>query len=60
MTDEYGKVDFHVWQDDNGKWWSCRTGEFRGIASESDDLGPFDSRQEALDAQQEDFEAWNE
>jgi hypothetical protein len=57
ITSQYGLVDFHAWQDDEG-WWSCRTGEYRGISSESDDLGPFATRQEALDEQQDDFDAW--
>lgn len=58
MTSQYGKVDFHVWQEKDG-WYSCRSGEYRGIASESDDLGPFDTREAALEAQQDDFDAFN-
>jgi hypothetical protein len=59
ITSEQGEVNFHIWQDDEG-WWSCRSGEYRGITSESDDLGPFNTRQEALDAQYEDFAVANE
>lgn len=51
-----GSTEFHLWQDDDG-WYSCRSGEYRGLYSESDDLGPFDTRQEALEAQRADFDA---
>jgi hypothetical protein len=56
ITSSGGLVDFHIWHDDEG-WWSCRSGEYRGIASESDDLGPFESESEALSAQKDDYEA---
>lgn len=59
VTSKYGKVDFHLWQDSKG-WWSCRSGEHRGITSESDDLGPFPTWLAALNAQQKDFDAFNE
>lgn len=55
ITSEFGKVDFHLWQDGEGDWYSCRSGEFNDVMSESEDLGPFDTRQEALDAQHDDF-----
>lgn len=58
-TSKIGSVDFHVWQDENGKWWSCRSGEYQGLYSESDDLGPYNTRSEALEAQQADFEEWS-
>jgi hypothetical protein len=57
ITSSEGEVNFHFWQDNNEKWWTCRTGEYRGIASESDDLGPFDTEDEALKEQQADYEA---
>jgi hypothetical protein len=59
IRDEFapaGSVDFHLWQDEAGKWYSCRSGTYRGLYSESDDLGPYGSRQEALEAQRDDFE----
>ncbi len=59
ITSQYGQVDFHVWEDDEG-FHTCRTGEWRGIASESDDLGPFNTAEEALQAQEDDFDAYAE
>lgn len=59
IRDEFapgGSVDFHLWQDESGKWFSCRSGIYQGLYSESDDLGPYNSRQEALTAQQDDLE----
>jgi hypothetical protein len=60
ITSKYGQVDFHIWQDDAGDWYSCRSGEYRGITSESDDLGPFDSKAAAIDAQWQDWNAYIE
>lgn len=57
ITSEVGEVDIHTWQDEEGKWWSCRTGEYRGLYSESDDVGPFDTEGEAIEAQKEEVEA---
>lgn len=60
ITSEFGSVDFHVWQNAHGKWYSCRSGEYQGAFYESDDLGPFPTREAALEAQQEDFDTYNE
>ena len=53
----YKQYTLHIWQDDN-KWYSCRSSTINGIYSESDDLGPFDSRQEAINEQKEDIKAY--
>lgn len=55
IFDEDGSLDFHVWKAKDG-WYSCRSGEYRGNYSESDDIGPFDSREDALQAQYNDYE----
>lgn len=58
ITSQYGEVNFHIWQEDDG-WYSCRSGEYRGTFSESDDLGPYSTREEALEAQQDDFDTYS-
>lgn len=56
VTSEFGEVNFHLWQKVDG-WYSCRSGEYQGNYSESDDLGPYPTREAALEAQQDDFDA---
>ena len=53
-THERGSLFFHIWKADDGKYYSCRSGEYRGISSESDDLGPFDTEFEAYEAIKQD------
>jgi len=50
---------FHYWNDGQGVY-SSRSSVVNGLYSESDDLGPFTSVKEALDAQEEDYKAYNE
>jgi oxalate decarboxylase/phosphoglucose isomerase-like protein (cupin superfamily) len=47
---EWGEIHIHVWEDGE-EWYSCRSGTNRGIYAESDDLGPFITRQKAIDEQ---------
>lgn len=59
QTASYKKYEIHTWLDDGG-YYSCRSATVNSIYSESDDLGPFDNRSLAFDAQVEDIEAFEE
>jgi hypothetical protein len=48
-------LEFVTWKDDDG-WWGCATGYDDGNLWEGADLGPFDSRQKALDELADDTE----
>ena len=45
-TNDGVEHDITTWQDSDG-WWSCVSGTYRGIYSESDDFGPFAAENEA-------------
>jgi hypothetical protein len=47
MTPQDGiEREIHTWKAD-GKWYSCYSGTYRGIYSESDNFGPFETEGEA-------------
>jgi hypothetical protein len=41
-----------IWQDDDG-WYGCLQGQYKGSWSESEDEGPFETREEAEQAMRE-------
>lgn len=46
-TQDGQEHEINTWQDADEKWFSCVSGTYRGIYSESDDFGPFETESEA-------------
>lgn len=48
-TQDGQEHDLSAWQDENGEWFSCVSGTYKNIYSESDDFGPFETKSEAFE-----------
>lgn len=57
-TIKHNDEEIHLWQGEEG-WYSCRSGYTNGLYSESEDLGPYPTREEALEEQLIDIDEFN-
>lgn len=47
ITKNLRDYEISIWKDDSNDWWSCISGTYQGIYSESTDFGPFNTENEA-------------